>query len=385
VKSDVKPEGQAVVVPPSCGEKAAVCVKNDNFALWPRLRIRTGYEYIQPESQILYIGQNDGFFADQLRFGVDGAFRDSVRFRFILDATSILPGGGQNQPVSNLVAAARDVWVSYKASPWLVLSAGQQFMPTDLEGTTTIVNLPFARRSVATSGVLAGKGVAVTGLSPSRQLGVVIGTNGPQGDDGPALGPVNLEYKLAVSNGNGQNLLGNDNKLPAVYGRLGAGYEKLISVGFGGRYNPRTVGSLPNLYAEADMLGFADVSVHAAGFEIVAQGLYRATSLSTFSPDPNSAAGQDNGMGGTAWIWAQKPFGFDLFGVQPAYRISYYDPSSAFATDQLLENSVGIRWDIPVDVLRLSAFADYTFLTELGDTVRDLQDDRFTAMLQLEL
>lgn len=370
---------------PVCADTAAVCVKNENFALWPRVRIRTGYEFLQADPQVLYVGQNDGFLVDQLRVGLDGAFRQRVRFRFILDATSVLPGAGQNQPVSSALAAARDVWLSYSPSEWLVVSAGQQFMPSDAEGTTTIAALPFARRSVATSGVRAGHGNAVTGLSPTRQIGLVVGTGGPWGGANPRLGPISLEYKLGLSNGNGQNFLGNDNKLPALYGRLGFGFEDLVSVGFGGRFNPRTVGAAPNLYAETDSLAFADLTVRVAGIEIVGQGIYRSTSLDTVFPDAKNDAGQETGMGGTGWIWLKQPFGLDLFGIQPAYRISYFDPSSAFATDQLLENSVGLRWDVPVDVLRMSFFADYTLLTEVGEGARDLQNDRFTALVQLEL
>lgn len=378
------PPADAPPMSPDCASSAAVCVKNESFALWPRVRIRTGYELVQADEEVLYVGRNDGFFADQMRVGLDGAFKKDVRFRVILDATSVLPGSGANQPVSSALAAARDVWVAWTPSPWIGVSIGQQFMPTDIEGTTTSTLLPFARRSVATSGVRAGHGNAVSGLSPTRQLGVVVGTGGLGGDGNPTLGPVAIEYKLALSNGNGQNLLGNDNKLPAFYGRFGVGFEDIVSVGVGGRFNPRTVGSLPNLYTETDALGFADLTLRLLGIEVVGQGIYRSTSLDTLFPG-GEGAGQESGIGVTGWVWLKKPFGFDLFGVQPAWRTSWFDPSSVFATDELFENSVGLRWDVPVDVLRVSLFADYTLLTEIGAGARDLQNDRFTALVQLEL
>jgi hypothetical protein len=104
----------------------------------------------------------------------------------------------------------------------LFVSAGQQFMPSDLEGSTTIAALPFARRSVATSGMRAGHGFAQAGLSPSRQMGLVVGST-----ENARVGDLALQYMLGLGNGNGQNILGNDNKLPAVYARLGVGYESL--------------------------------------------------------------------------------------------------------------------------------------------------------------
>jgi hypothetical protein len=158
----------------------------------------------------------------------------------------------------------------------------------------------------------------------------------------------------------------------------------MVSFHVGGRFNPRTVGTLPNQFVETDSVGFADVTLNAGGFAVVAQGIVKATQFNTLVPDPSNKLGTDLGFGGTAWIVAKKPFGMDLAGVEPAYRISYYDPSSAFADDQLLENSIGLRWNVPGG-LPLSLFADYTFLTEVGTGVRDLQDDRFTAMLQLAL
>jgi hypothetical protein len=384
IEAPVEPSPAPATAATDCAPWAALCVKNDDFAFWPRVRLRTGYELVQADPEILYVGQNDGFFADQMRLGVDAAYRGDLRFRFILDATSLLPGAAANQAVTSTLAAARDLWVAWTPSPWLVVSLGQQFMPTDIEGQTTTTLLPFARRSVATSGVRAGHGNAVLGLSPTRQIGLVVGTGGPMGDANPTMGSLSFEYKLAVSNGNGQNFLGNDNKLPALYGRFGVGYEDLVSLGFGGRFNPRTVGTLPNLYTESDALGFADVTVRLVGVELVAQGIYRSTSLTTLFPE-DGGAGQEAGLGATAWLWARKPLGMDLWGIQPAYRFSYFDPSSAFATDQLVENSIGLRWDLPLEVVRLTAFADYTILTELGEGARDLQNDRFTALLQLEL
>lgn len=367
---------------PDCRAGAAVCLKNDLFALWPRLRLRAGYEAVQADSERLTVGQNDGFFIDQARIGVDGAFKDDIRFRLIIDVTSVLPGGQLNDPVNPIVAAARDAWVAWMPSDWFYASVGQQFMPSDLEGSTTLAALPFTRRSVATSGVRAGTGIAVAGLSPQRQMSLVVGST-----DAARVGALALQYMLAVANGNGQNVLGNDNKLPATYARFGVGYvpddESVVArLGFGGRYNPRTVGVLPSLYAETDTVYFVDAELKALGFSLAAQGIFKQTTFDDVVPDFGTP---ESGMGATAWLYVEKPFGVSLAGLKPAYRFSYFDPSSSFQSDAVIENTLGVRWDVPVDGMPVSILVDGTLLSEIGTGVRDLDNARVSALVQLEL
>jgi len=365
---------------PDCRVGAAACIKNDMFALWPRLRLRNGFDLVQPDSQLLTVGQNDGFFLDQNRIGVDGAFKDDLRFRLIIDVVNLVPGVAPNSPVAPISAAVRDAWVAWMPSDWFFLSAGQQFMPADLEGTSTISVLPFARRSVATQGVRAGLGFAVDGLSPARQPSIVFGST-----ENAKLGSIALQYLVGVGNGNGQNILGNDNKLPATYARFGVGYvdgDTQLRIGLGGRFNPRTVGTLPNLFTETESVGFVDLDVRVAGVNLAAQAMYKDVSFGNLTP---FTAPNDSGLGATAWLTADRPFGVDLFGLRPAYRFSYFDPSASFADDQLIENTLAVRWDVPVDGMPLSVIVDGTLLTEFGEGVRDLDNARATAMVQLEL
>jgi hypothetical protein len=365
---------------PDCRPGAAACLNNEHFALWPRVRLRAGYEFVQPDSQVLTVGQSDGFYLDQNRIGFDGVYKDDVRFRLIIDVVNLLPSRSPNDPVQPITAAVRDAWVAWMPSDWFYLSVGQQFVPGDIEGTTTISALPFTRRSAATSGVRPGHGFAVDGLSPPRQTSVVIGST-----ERARLGSVVLHYMFGLGNGNGQNVLGNDNKLPAAYARLGAGYVDGagtdIRVGVGGRYNPRTVGTLPNLFQETDTVGFADVDVRVQGFQVTAQVIYKDVAFGALVPD---FAGE-SGLGATAWLTMDRPLGLDLYGLRPAYRISYFDPSSSFADDQLLENTLAVRWDVPALGLPLALIVDGTLLTELGEGVRDLDNARLSALLQLDL
>ena len=378
---------------PQCAASAAVCAKNNVFALWPRLRLRTGYQYVADDPQILYVGRNDGFTLDSARIGMDGALRDTVRFRLVIETASLL-GGTANTPVTPILAALRDAWVQWTVAPAFAVTVGQQFMPSDIEGMTTVAAIPFSQRSVATSGVRTGQGIAVTGLSPPRQLGVVLAN--PQPFVATALAGEDLAftYSLGVSNGNGQNLQGNDNKLPAAYLRLQGSWGKWVQLGVGGRLNPRTVGVAPNLFSETDTVGFVDVTAHVAGFFSTAQGIARSTALSTLVP-LGGAAGSESGMGGTVWVYADEPLGASLFGIKPGVRVSAFDPSSAFTGDELVETTIGVRWDVPGALMHdaleplarlpLTVFLDYVILSEVGAGARDLSNNRLTALVQLDL
>jgi hypothetical protein len=365
---------------PDCRANAAFCIQNEFFAFWPRARLRTGYSYIQPDSQLAFVGRNDGFTLDQNRFGFDAAYKDWTRFRLIVDVVTILPGAPANQPVNPVLAAVRDAWVSFLPSPWLTVTVGQQFMPADLEGSTTIATLPFAGRSVAAVGVAAGQGYAVGGLSPARQTGVVVAS-----EEGLLTDDVAVNYAVGVSNGNGQNVLGNDNKLPAAYLRLGVDVGERFSGHVGGRYNPRTVGTAPNLFDETDALGFADVQANYAGFEFAASAMARSTSFATLVPVGGGGLATDVALGGTAWLAIRDPLGVHLWGLVPALRASYYDPSSQFADDQLVETTLAVRYDAPVEHLGVALIVEGTVLTEIGDGVRDLDNARLQTLLQLDL
>ena len=213
-------------------------------------------------------------------------------------------------------------------------------------------------------------------------MGLVLGST-----DTARIGALALQYMLGIGNGNGQSVLGNDNKLPAAYARLGVGYVPgddgiEARLGFGGRYNPRTVGTLPSLYEETDAVGFVDAQVKVAGISFAGQAIYKQTTFDSTLPDFGTT---ESGLGVTASVFVEQPFGVSLSGVRPAYRISYFDPSSSIGSDAVIENTLGVRWDIPVDDLPVSLLVDGTLLTETGTGVRDLDNARLSALLQLEL
>ena len=359
---------------------ARPCVEGGPFAVWPRFRLRAGYEFVQPDAEVPFIGNNDGFLLDQARLGMEGTYLGRVDFRLVFDAISTAPGGG-NDPVRDVFGATRDAWVRFNAHKYLQITVGQIFLPVDREGQMARDDMVFAYRSVATDGLRAGRGFAVNGLSAGREVGLQLGAQDVE------VGDFVLDYRLAVSTGNGQNKLGNDNKLPALTTRVAAGYKDLISVGLTGRYNPRTVGELPNLFNETDLQGGVDFMLSSFGIEVLAQAVIKQTSFDTvfLADDPSRT---DTALGLTSWVTLNDPFGVPLYGFRPGFRFSYLDPKGAFPDDQVLELTTGIRYDPPTE-LPLFLTVDFTMLFEPGleggDSTRSVDNHRLTALLQFDL
>lgn len=379
-----------VVEPTAPCDGKLVCFANDKVALWPKLRVRSGYQLVEADPEILYVGANDGFFIDQARLGAEGVMVGAVGFKLTVEAASLLPGSAPNAAVTPLIGALRDAWVSWTPSPWFALQAGQQYMPGDWESGDVEPVLPFSSKSVLSAGVRPGHGVAVAGLSSSRQVGVVLGST-----PDAKIADIGIEYRLGIANGNGLNQSGNDNKWPAAYLRTGVGFGgELVKVGVGGRFNPRTTGTLPNLYTEADAVGFADVALQAVGVQFVLTGIYRQTALATLVPDLSNPAGQESGAGLMGFVaydvtLPDVPVLGAGWHLKPALRSGFYDPSSSFQTDQLLETTLGVRLSGPKD-MPAALFLDGTVLTELGDVgagvaARDLSNNRLTLLFQWEL
>jgi hypothetical protein len=360
--------------------EARPCLEGGDFAMWPRFRMRTGWEFVQADPSVAFVGQNDGFLLDQARLGVEGTYLGRMDFRLVLDLVSALPAA-DNDPVVPVFGATRDAWLRFNANDYFGVTVGQIFLPVDREGQTPRDEMIFSYRSVAVDGLRRGRGFAVRGLSAGREVGVMIGKQDAE------MGDIVLDYRLAASNGNGDNHLGNDNKLPAVTGRFAAGYKELASLGVSGRWNPRTVGELPNLFNETDLQGSVDFTLKSFGIELLAQAIFRQTSFDTvfFEGDPDR---NDTAVGLTSWLVFDEPFGVPMFGFRPGVRFSYYDPKGAFPDDQIMEITAGLRYDPPTE-LPMMFMLDFTALIEPslsgGDSTRSLDNNRVVALLQFDL
>jgi hypothetical protein len=380
-------EEQAVHAEPSssaCPDDRP-CLEGAGFAVWPHGRLRAAYEFVQPDPDVLFVGQNDGFFLDQVRLGVNASWERRFYLRLTVELASVLPGGKANDPVQPAITAARDAYLQWTPSEYFGVSVGQTYMPFDVEGMTSRTELFFTGRSVAVGGLRAGRGYQVNGLAPDRQIGMVLGAA-----EAP-LGPVSLDYRLAVSNGNNSNHLGNDNKLPAVFARAGAGLKGWVNAGLAASWNPRTIGEIPNLFSETH-LGFAgDVRFDVFGVDVLAQGMFRRIQFDTAFEDSADPSAADHSVGLTTWIVLDEPFGLPMFGFKPGYRFSYYDPFFSDPDDTLVEHTLGLRYDPPTPV-PIAFLLDATLLFEAGelgaeptDSARYLENHRVVAMVQFDL
>lgn len=387
------PVAESAAAPPEAATEPAAgpcppsvpCLESADFAFWPSLRLRAGYELVQPDDDVLFVGHNDGFFLDQARVGFESSYRGRFFARLVLDMASVAPGARKNDPVQPLLGAARDAYVAWVPSDYFFVAVGQQFMPFDYEGQVSRGELNFTTRSVAIDGVRAGRGFEVDGLGPDRQVGVVLGAKKAP------IGPVNLDYRLAVTNGNDKNHRGNDNKLPALFTRLGASLGDWIGLGVAAQLNPRTTGALPNQFTETHTLLAADVRLDVFGIDVLAQGVWRRVSFDDAFLDPLDPNAADQSAGLTGWIVLDEPFGLPMFGFKPGYRFSYYDPFFSDPHDQLMENTISLRYDPPTP-LRLSFFLEGTLLTEHAELDEDLRaspryldNNRVVALVQFEL
>ncbi|MBN2360005.1 MAG: hypothetical protein JXR83_11175 [Deltaproteobacteria bacterium] len=342
-------------------EPATFC--SGELCLQPKLRLRLRYDAIEQDTQVDYIGRNNGFGLSSGRLGLRGEYGRWVGFNVTMD------GGFVEQTDRNLVggttfAALKDAWVQIKPWDFILVRAGQFKTPFDEESLRSTAELRFVDRSVGDRGIRSGEGYQVLGASPARNLGLMAGAEDLR------LGPFGLQYLAAVVNGNGENQAYNDNSAPAVFGRLALSAFDAVGLGVGGVYNPRTVGALPNLYDEIDA-GFT-VDAHAMLFGAYADAsfLWINTQYPTTGAPDSVAMAASAEVGYTLW-----------FGLGAGYRFGWYDPTSTFGNDAVVEHTVGIRYDVPR--LPLALIVDYTIALEQPG--RELANNRLGALLQLNI
>ncbi len=371
----------AATTPPCYG--APLCFGQGEVAAWPVLSFRSGYELQQPSARVGFVGRNDGFRVDQLWAGLDARAASAIgtfEARLVLDGASVLPGAAPNQPVRRLGLAAADAYLAWRPFGGdLAVRLGQQRMPADKEGLTELGGFVFATRSVLAAGVEPGRGFATRGMSPGRQLGLVV-------EDAWLL-PLGFRvaYAGGVGNGNGTNQRVNDNPLPSLHLRLEAGFRELARLAVGGRYNPRTVGSLPIQQQESVTGGFLEAGAGAFGFELLALAHLESVSLDSALPDPQDPNHSRLGYGGTGWLLVKDPFGFESYGVRGGYRVSYYAPAVALPDEALLEHAFAIRYD-PGYLPYTSFIVDFTSLWSLDDAgLVSADGNRVFALVHVEL
>jgi hypothetical protein len=339
--------------------------------------VRAGYESVANDPNYAFVGQNDGFILHHARLGHQGhnaAYNLSYQVSFEGAADF---ADGINTPQGHLDVRLRDAFMRWDPSPYVGVQVGQFRAPLIGEELRGNAGLLFVGRAVGIDGVATGRGFQQAGLAVDRQVGVMLSPAKPI----TIAGDVSASYFLMAANGNGANQTLDDNGKPAFVGRVEINYGDLVTLGGGAMLNPRTEGDLPNLIEEDDLTIAADLLVTVAGAEVFGQFVQRTTSFETIG------ATEDRKQQS---IHAQ--IGYEIptcIPLVPAYRFAMFNPWASGGDSEgadlealkLTYHTVGLRVIHPQRELGLSLYLNYTLTGE--ETARELENDRFEALVQL--
>lgn len=337
--------------------------------------IRAGYTAIGDDPNVELIGRNDGFTMADARLTTTGQMDNGLGFVFQFDAGSRLVRTSQDSPVEALALRMTDVYAYYAPLEFLEINVGQFKAPFDVEDLVSTGNLLFVHRSVANRSVQNVEGYNVDGLSAGRQIGVQLRGDyffGGEDDEGPGI-----SYALAATNGNGPNASLNSNDRLAYFGRLMLHWGDEIALGSAVFYNDDTFGEEPNRVDRVRQGWTADLQVNLFGASVLANVVAASVDSPDLPDDPELSA-----LGYSVQLAYQAPF-----GLQPAYRLASYDPSSSygsessviFENDALTYHTIGLNYNAPTYPVRV--MANYTLTTE--QDARRLDNDRLDLILQL--
>ena len=345
---------------------------------------RIGFTHIQADEDHELFGRNDGFALSDARLSLRGQMDNGLGFITTLDAGARLMRTTPDSPVEELAVRLTDAYVYYAPlDHFLEFNLGQFKAPFDAEDLISTADMLFINRSVANRGVQDVEGFNVAGMTQDRQIGLqargsvpFIDIAGPEGDDEP----LGISYAAALTNGNGPNVSMNENSRFAGYGRLALTWGDIVSLGGAAFYNPRTFGDPPDMI-DRNISGWtADVQANLMGFSLLANVVSETREVPEIEQDPETT-----GLGYQVQVAYEEPF----FGIQPAYRFAFYDPTEdhggegeddLFEDDALTYHTIGLNYNARDYPLRL--MANYTLKFE--EEARQLDNDQLDLMLQLQ-
>lgn len=342
--------------------------------------LRTKFSVVQNDPNYQLIGRRDGFSMANIWLGFRGSLDNGLGVDVTLDGAAALPKGAGDDASVEMGARFQDAFIYYAPHKLLRVSAGQFIAPFDIETLTSSARLTFVDRSVGNTGVSGLDGLPVSGLGQGRQVGLRVDSDiyyflNDSADAAPS-GP-GVSYSLAVTNGQPNTLKYNDNEKLAYFGRLNLHWGDLVRLGGAGFHNERTLGVAPDRLGEKSVGWTGDLSVSAYGFSLLANIMQVE-----ITPAPELQAEQARtARSMQAEIAYEEPF----FGLQPAYRIAYYDanidgdaPGSA-AYEALTYHTVGLNYNSPDYPVRL--MLNYTVT---GEEQRPIDNNRFDALAQVQ-
>jgi hypothetical protein len=347
----------------------------------PYGRLRLGLEFVAPfvddDPNFTFIGRNDGFVLDSARLGLFGENPEHhISFQLSLEAASAHEES-PNRPIGELDVRVRDAYVRQDPIDHFGTTLGLFKLPFSAEEMRSTGALVFPSRAVGVEGVRNGRGLQEDGIELGRQLGIMLSNSEPWWID-----DLGVAVAFAVTNGNSDDLLLNDNSSFAFTARLDLHYSDYVRLGAAYLMNDRTVGDPPNRFEESDTGFSGDLLLRVEGLEVFGQ----LTSVVTEYP----TVGTDDRERQSTHVQASYRFDFleDLpFAV--AYRLAMYDPfagSEAVAGQidlserQLLYHTFGLTfWHY--SGLPMTHYIYYTVTGE--EAPRETANDRLEIVWQL--
>ncbi|HEY1815740.1 MAG TPA: porin [Kofleriaceae bacterium] len=334
--------------------------------------LRMEYIAVQADPNVQFVGRDDGFELQNARLGVHGRYGDRIAATMAFDG-AVDERAQVNSPQGTLGFNLRDAYADVTLAGQAVLRAGY-FLPwVDPEALVADTTLEFVDYPIESRGVRATEGWQTPGLPPGRSLGValhldpasMLGT--PVAIDAPRFG-----FEVAVQNGADEYSYNNDNNEPALSVSALLRFPNDSWIVVAGRYNPRTIGTLPFRQDETDYQGTAGLRVVLGP---VALGGGLVLEHTTF--DTTGGPAQD-AYGGHAQILVRIPFSLPL---QVGYRFGVLDPSSLVTTDRVIEHTVGAVLSVPSYRVRVLVQG----VIPVEQDARELANDRFQIAGELTL
>ena len=309
--------------------------------------------WTQTDAQLFAVGRNNGFAMGNARIELTGRPAEQLWLYVSIDGASPVIGADPTQGQRQV--QLEDAYGVWSPGGHLRVQAGQFKAPQDVEELLESTELKFVSRSIVSQGVLAPFGYLAGGLGLDRQLGIGIGTDRVDAGFGGVIAQV------AVMNGNGANQYLNDTQYPSAVGRLAVDLlGRALSIGVDGYFEPRGYGSQPTYFRDNLFGAGIDLRYEQGPLHLMALAQVRDTHHVT-APSPNDMA---VGVSGEA---AYKLLGW----LEPALRVSYYDPNSNIPTDNVLWVTAGVNLYAPNAPARLAL--DFTHRIEQSQ--RDLAND----------
>jgi hypothetical protein len=334
--------------------------------------LRMEYIAVQADPNVQFVGRDDGFELQNARLGVHGRYGDRIAATLAFDG-AVDERAQVNSPQGTLGFNLRDAYADASVAGQMVVRAGYFLPLVDPEALVADTSLEFVDYPIESRGVRATEGWQTPGLPPGRSLGVALHLDprsmlgSPVAVNGPQFG-----FEVAVQNGADEYSSNNDNNDPAVSITALVRWPHDSWLMVAGRYNPRTIGTLPFRQDETDYQGTAGARIEVGP---LAFGGGLVLEHTTF--DTTGGPAQD-AYGGHAQLLVRIPIALPL---QVGYRFGILDPSSLVTTDRVIEHTIGAVLAVPSYRVRFLM----QVVVPVEQAARELANDRFQVAGELTL